>query len=68
VPRQAVLTEDDEQAVFVIEDTIAVRTVVRTGYVDSDRVEIVEGVSEMDTVVTIGQNNMRDSTRVVVIQ
>lgn len=67
VPRTAVLTEDDEESVFTVEDSVAVRRLVRTGYSDASMIEIAEGVDEGSVVITIGQNNLRDSSRVVVI-
>ena len=67
VPRNAVLTEDDEQTVFAIRDSLAHRTQVVTGFADASMIELVQGVAEGDQVITIGQNNLRDSAHVVVI-
>jgi membrane fusion protein (multidrug efflux system) len=100
VPRSALVEEDGESAVFVIEpappkkaddkdkpkDTkakpgeavaaekkpdvplfVAKRRVVRTGYSESDRVEVRDGLKDGERVITIGRNAVRDGTEVTVL-
>ncbi|MEM9663472.1 MAG: efflux RND transporter periplasmic adaptor subunit [Bacteroidota bacterium] len=68
VPKEAVMAEDDAANVFVIdEEGRAHRRTVVTGYVDGPRVEIMEGLQAGDQVIVVGQNALRDSTRVEVI-
>ena len=67
LPKEAVQSEDDESAVYVVEDSIAVRRLVEPGYVDDRYVEIISGVSLDDLVITTGQGGLRDSARVEVI-
>lgn len=67
VPKQAVLEEDDEAAVFVVQDSMAVRRVVTTGYANGDRIEIVDGIQAGERVVVTGQSTLQDSARVEII-
>jgi membrane fusion protein (multidrug efflux system) len=67
VPRAAILTEDGESAVYVVQAGIAHRAAVTLGYADGDSVEIVHGLKDGDTVVTLGQNSLKDGTKVAVV-
>jgi membrane fusion protein (multidrug efflux system) len=99
VPRSALVEEDGESAVFVIEPAppkkaddkakdapkakageavaaekkpdvplfVAKRRVVKTGYSESDRVEVRDGLKDGERVITIGRNAVRDGTEVTVI-
>lgn len=98
VPRTALVEEDGEAAVFVIEKNIvatatasatknvigevkaeitsstparetlvAKRRIVKTGYVEGDRVEIRDGLKDGERVITIGRNAVRDGTQVQVL-
>lgn len=100
VPRQALVEEDGESAVFVIEPAppkkaddkakeakpkakpgeavaaekkpdmplfVAKRRVVKTGYSESDRIEVRDGLKDGERVITIGRNAVRDGTEVTVI-
>lgn len=67
VPKEAVMTEDRESSVFVIQDTIALRRMVKIGYINTTHLEITDGLRVGDTVVTIGQASLKDSARVEII-
>lgn len=47
---------------------LAQRRSVRIGYVDGDRVEIVEGLAAGERVVTIGRNALRDGAAVQILE
>lgn len=64
IPKDAVLTEDAAQSVFVVVDGRAGRQLIRTGYSDTDRYEVVEGLKAGDQVVTTGQANLKDGALV----
>jgi membrane fusion protein (multidrug efflux system) len=66
-PKGAVLAEDAESAVFVVQDSVAYRKVVKTGYVNGAHIEILRGLQAGDKIVTIGQGGLKDSSRVEVI-
>ena len=67
IPRPALIEDDGETAVFVVRDGIAVRTVITTGYVDGGFIEVREGLSEGDRVVTAGKVALRDGSPVQVV-
>jgi membrane fusion protein (multidrug efflux system) len=64
VPADAILDEDIEKSLFVIEDGVARRRIIETGITDNDMVEILEGIDDSDTVVVVGQGGLRDGTPV----
>jgi membrane fusion protein (multidrug efflux system) len=103
VPRSALIEEDGETAVFVVENApakapandkktgadkvadkkvetaaanatpaaaglVAHRKLVKSGYVDGDKVEIRSGLEVGTRVITIGRNAVRDGTPVQVLE
>lgn len=67
IPKDAVLTEDAAQSVFVVADGKARRRAIRTGYGDADHYEVLEGLKLGEQVVTTGQTNLKDDARVEVV-
>lgn len=67
IPRSAILEENGRKSVFVIEDNKAVRRMVQTDYSQSGMVEVVDGLSDGDRVVTTGQNGLKEDAIVLVI-
>ena len=66
-PKDAILAEDRESAVFVVQDSIAVRRFVTVGFINTTHVEILEGLSPGDTLVTTGKSSLKDSTTVEIV-
>lgn len=64
VARDAVLTEDSQQSVFVVEAGKAHRRTIKTGYADEDHYEVSEGLKPGETVVVTGQSNLKDDAKV----
>lgn len=67
IPRSAVIEEAGETAVFVVRDELAEKRVVRTGYAEAGRVEILDGLDDDDAVVTVGQANLKNGSRITVV-
>jgi membrane fusion protein, multidrug efflux system len=67
VPKDAVLTEDAAQSVFVVADGKARRQPIRIGYSDAWNYEVLEGLKAGDQVVTTGQASLKDDARVHVV-
>lgn len=67
VPKDAVLTEDAAQSVFVVNDSKAQRRSIKVGYSDSYNYEVLDGLKSGDQVVTTGQANLKDDARVHVV-
>lgn len=68
IPRSALITEDDQNHVFVIaEDGTVTRRAVQTGYEKDGIVEIVSGLDTGEQVVTAGKGSLNNGTTVEVI-
>ena len=64
VPAEAVLAEDMEEAVFVIDEGVARRRPVTTGLSSDGRIEVLSGLSAGESVVVVGQNGLKDGSPV----
>lgn len=67
IPRDAVLTEDAAESVYVVAGGHARRRVVRIGYGDAGNFEVLEGLKAGEQVVTTGQASLKDGARVQVV-
>ena len=68
VPKNSVLSQDDEVSVYIVEDGIAYKRSVSVGFANSDYVEILAGVEVNDIVITTGQNSLKDESNVELIK
>jgi membrane fusion protein (multidrug efflux system) len=64
VPADAVLSEDAEAAVFVVEAGIARRRPVATGLISDQLVEILEGLDGTEEIIVVGHSAVQDGTPV----
>ena len=67
VPLEAVLVLRNDSSVFLVDEGVATRRAVTTGYVADGIVELVEGVEEGDQVVSTGQDGLRSGEPVRVV-
>ena len=67
VPRSAIVEELGVESVFVVEDDKAVRRVVTTGYGENGMIEISNGLTDVDNVITLGQVGLKPDASVTVI-
>jgi membrane fusion protein (multidrug efflux system) len=67
IPRSAIIEEVGQSAVYVIEDNVAERRVVRTGYAEGGRIEVLEGLDEADEFVIVGQSSLKNGSKVSII-
>ena len=67
IPRSAIVEEAGQTSVFVVEDNIAVRKYVETGYTNEGMIEITSGISDDQDVITVGQIGLKPDARVTVI-
>ena len=67
IPRSALLEDDSTTSVYIVEEGVAVKRDVETGYADRGMIEIVSGLSDDDEVVTVGQLGLADGAKVSVI-
>jgi hypothetical protein len=64
VPAVAILAEDEEASVFVVEDGIAKRRTITTGLESGARIEVTSGLEGSEQVIVVGQSALRDGTPV----
>ena len=67
VPRSALIEDDEGTQLYVVDDGVANRRDVVTGFSDRGMVEIVSGLSDGETIVTVGQVGLKDGTSVRII-
>lgn len=67
IPKISAMTEDGASSVYVINDNLVFRRQIQTGYINGSSIEVLEGLKESDSVVTIGQSSLQDSSLVEVI-
>ncbi|MEM9384524.1 MAG: efflux RND transporter periplasmic adaptor subunit [Pseudomonadota bacterium] len=68
VPRDALVDGVGDQAVFVVgEENTAERRTVVTGLDNGGRVEILDGLSDGEEVVVVGQSSLRDGGQINVV-
>lgn len=67
IPRSAIVEEAGETSVFVVSEETAHRRSIRTGYVERGRVEILDGLSDGERFVLVGQTGLKEGSKVTVI-
>lgn len=67
IPRSAIISEDLNQSVFVVQDSLVFKRSIKTGYTNGQSVEVIDGLEDNEVVVTIGQGSLQDSTKVNII-
>ncbi len=67
IPQNAVISEDGTNSVYVLNNNLAFRKTISTGYRNGNNIEVLEGLNPADTVVTIGQSSLQDSARVEIV-
>jgi multidrug efflux pump subunit AcrA (membrane-fusion protein) len=67
VPRSAIIEEIGQTSVFVVENDIAIRRPVETGFSNEGLIEITSGLTDDELVVTVGQIGLKPDAKVMVI-
>ena len=65
IPANALLDEDEETTVYVVQNSEVVRRSVETGIEENGRVEILGGLLDDDQVVVVGHSGLRDGSKVL---
>ncbi|WP_226064770.1 efflux RND transporter periplasmic adaptor subunit [Kaistella polysaccharea] len=68
VPRDAFVGSVSDNLIFVVKDNIAYLTKVQAGTNYGDKVEVVSGLNEGDVIVTSGQINLSDKTKIRILK
>ena len=65
VPETALVMREDQKTVYVVgADNKVQQRVLTVGFVDGGWVEVLDGVQEGETIVTAGQNKLRDGVEI----
>lgn len=68
IPRSAVITEDEQSHVFVINDEGNTnRRAIQLGFENDGLIEVVDGLTTGETVVTAGKGSLSEGSRVEVV-
>jgi membrane fusion protein (multidrug efflux system) len=65
VPADALLDEDDETSVYVVQDGEVTRRTIKVGILENGRIEILSGLQEDDQVVVVGHSGLRNGSKVL---
>lgn len=68
IPRNAFVGGVGNNKVFVVKDSVAKLTKITSGRIFGEKVEVLDGLKEGDIVVTSGQINLSDGTKVSTIE
>ena len=66
IPIDALIEQENEIFVFVVEDGIARKRTVTTGIREKDHIEILNGLSETEQVIIFGKDSIMDGSRVTI--
>ncbi|MGI9249088.1 MAG: efflux RND transporter periplasmic adaptor subunit [Woeseiaceae bacterium] len=67
IQRSAIVEEIGATSVFVVEDNVAIRKPVQTGFSEKGMIEIIDGLDDDDHVITTGQVGLKANASVTVI-
>jgi len=67
IPTEAITRQQNSNVVYIVKDNITMPVNIKTGFSNDQFTEIISGLSEGDTIVTTGMNNLSDSTRVNIV-
>jgi membrane fusion protein (multidrug efflux system) len=65
IPANALLDEDEETTVYVVQDDEVVRRPVEVGIEENGRVEVLNGLLDNDQIVVVGHSGLRDGSKVL---
>lgn len=68
IPRKAVLYRQNKTYAFVVENGRAAQREIALGLTEEDLAEVLSGLEEGQTIVSVGVENLKDGQRVEVVQ
>ena len=70
IPEAAVIREPGESRyiVFTAREGVAVKNLLKTGYIQNDKIHIISGLSENEMVIVEGQHFLEDGDKIRVIE
>ena len=67
LPKQAVVYDGGDKFIFAVDDTVATRVKLQPGFEDADFIEALIDVAPGTPIIVVGQNGLKDGTRVRVV-
>ena len=67
VPRSAIIIGDLDTVVYVVEDGVAHRRPITTGYTSDDNIEILDGLTGDEEIVIVGQSGLKEGTKISIV-
>ena len=65
IPAEALLAEDEESTVYVVNDGEVSRRTIQIGIEADGNVEILDGLSEDEVIVVVGHSGLRTGSKVL---
>ncbi|MCH7835066.1 MAG: hypothetical protein IH911_08335 [Proteobacteria bacterium] len=65
IPVRALVEEDDQTSVYVVEAGEVARRTIETGIESGGQIEVLSGLAEDDQVVVVGQSGLRNGSKVL---
>lgn len=67
IPRSAIVENAGQSSVFVVSEDVVERRLISTGYAESGRIEVLQGLDDIDEIVVVGQTSLKDGSKISVI-
>lgn len=67
IPRSAIIEEAGTNSVFVVTGEVVEKRVIHTGYTEGGNIEVLDGIDDDDEIVFVGHTNLKDGSKVAVI-
>ena len=67
IPRSAIVEEAGQTTIYVVQDNVAERRAIRTGFAEGGQIEVLEGLDETETFVIVGQTGLKSGSKVSII-
>ncbi|MDD5766162.1 MAG: efflux RND transporter periplasmic adaptor subunit [Candidatus Marinimicrobia bacterium] len=56
-----------EKYIYIVQDSIALKKPIQTGFEDGPKIEVLYGINAGERLVTVGQHNLFDSSKVDIV-
>jgi membrane fusion protein (multidrug efflux system) len=67
IPKTAIIYENENLHVFVVEDSLAKKVTLDVGYQDYEKVESLSEIQRGDKIIVVGQAGLKDQTKVKIV-
>ncbi len=68
IPRSAIIEEAGTTSVFVVSGEVVEKRIIHTGYAEGGNIEVLSGIDDDDEIVFVGHTNLKEGSKVAVIE